>query len=58
MLGIDALRDIIECGIIVPVLWTPVIVTGTGTKMPYGTIDHSSVFGRPPLVTGSIFNAS
>ena len=53
-LGINKTEELIERGIIVPVLWTPMIFTSTGMTMPDGSIDHSAVIGKPPLVTGSL----
>ncbi|WP_462255011.1 hypothetical protein [Ferruginibacter sp.] len=51
-LGINKVEELIEYGIIIPVLWTPIIVTSLGMKLPDGSMDESSIIGQPPLISG------
>jgi hypothetical protein len=51
-LGIDKVQELIERGVVIPVLWTPGIYMVTGTDIGNGNIDHSTIIGRPPLVSG------
>ncbi len=55
-LGINKVEELIERGVIIPVLWTPIIITALGMKKPDGTIDPDSIIGRPPLVSGKLSN--
>lgn len=51
-LGIDKVQELIERGVVIPVLWTPGIYMITGTDVGQGNIDQSTIIGRPPLVSG------
>jgi hypothetical protein len=51
-LGINKVEELLEHNILKLILWNPVIVTSTGTIREDKTIDHSTVFGRKPIVAG------
>lgn len=53
-LGINKVEELLDYGIIKLVLWTPAIIMTTGTELPDGTIDNSTIMGRPPLISGWI----
>lgn len=53
-IGIDKVQELIERGIIIPVLWTPGIYMLTGTRREDGTTDESTIIGKPPFVSGFI----
>lgn len=53
-LGINKVEELIDHGILIPVLWTPIIATSTGMQREDGSIDHDAVLGRPPLVAGQL----
>jgi hypothetical protein len=55
-LGIDKLQELIERNIVIPVLWTPGIYMVTGTQRDDGTVDQSTIMGRPPFVSGWLHN--
>ncbi len=55
-LGINLVEELIEKGMIRFLLWTPVIVTGSGTQREDGTIDESTIIGKPPIATGQLSN--
>lgn len=53
-LGINIVESLIERKYIVFILWSPIIVTGTGKQLEDGTMDESSILGMPPIVSGSL----
>ncbi|MES2373369.1 MAG: hypothetical protein V4557_12365 [Bacteroidota bacterium] len=53
-LGLNRVEELIDHGVIIPVLWTPIIVTSTGMQREDGSIDHDAVFGKPPLIVGRL----
>lgn len=53
-LGLPTLERLIRSGYIEFMLWTPVLVTGTGHQNEDGTIDESVIYGQPPIVSGSL----
>jgi hypothetical protein len=55
-LGINLVEELVEKGLIQFLLWTPVIVTGSGTQREDGTIDESTIIGKPPIATGQLSN--
>src|SRR6218665_2859464 len=52
-LGVELVERLLESNIIQLVLWTPAIYALTGTSMPDGSIDESTVMGRPPIAYGA-----
>lgn len=55
-LGINTVENLIESGYITFLIWTPVLFTSQGTQKDDGSIDESSIYGKPPIVAGSISN--
>jgi len=53
-LGINTVERLIESGYINFMIWTPVIVTGSGRQREDGTIDESVIYGQPPIASGSL----
>lgn len=53
-LGINKVEELIDKKYLQFLLWTPVIVTGTGRRKEDGTIDTSTIMGKPPIATGSL----
>ena len=53
-LGINTVERLLKYKCLKIMLWTPVIVTSSGRKLPDGTLDRSAVYDRPPLATGSL----
>src|SRR5260221_9943321 len=51
---INVLQELIEAGAIKFLLWSPMIFTTTGTKRKDGSIDESTISGKPPLTAGSL----
>lgn len=53
-LGINTVERLIDNDYIELLLWTPVIVTGTGRENKDGSIDESTIYGKPPIAAGSL----
>lgn len=53
-LGINKVEELIHHGIIIPVLWTPIIITSLGMKKPDGSMDEDSIIGQSPLIPGRL----
>jgi len=53
-LGINTVERMLDNGYLKFLLWTPVIVTAGGTQREDGTIDKSTIMGKPPIVAGSL----
>jgi hypothetical protein len=53
-LGINTVERLIDSGYIKFMIWTPVIVTGSGRQREDKTIDESVIYGQPPIVAGSL----
>lgn len=53
-LGINTVERLFELGYIKILLWTPVIVSGSGRQKEDGTIDQSVIYGQPPIVAGAL----
>ena len=53
-LGINNVERLFDSGYIKLLLWSPLIITGTGRQREDGTIDESTVLGQPPIVGGSL----
>ena len=48
-LGINTVERLIDSGYIKFMIWTPVIVTGSGRQREDKTIDESVIYGQPPI---------
>ena len=53
-IGINNVERLIDAGYLDFILWSPIIVTGTGREREDKTIDESVIYGRPPIVGGSL----
>lgn len=53
-IGINNVEKLIDNGYIDFVLWSPIIVTSTGSQRDDGSIDESVIYGKPPIVAGSL----
>ena len=53
-IGINSVERLFDAGYLDIILWSPVLVTGTGYQREDGTIDESVIYGKPPLVAGSL----
>ena len=53
-LGINTVEKLFELGYIKILLWTPVIMTGSGRQQEDGTIDESVIYGQPPIASGAL----
>jgi hypothetical protein len=55
-IGINNVERLIDSGYLDFILWSPIIVTGTGRKREDGSMDESVIYGQPPIVSGSLSN--
>ena len=55
-IGINKVEELIDRKLIEFMIWTPVIVTGSGRQQEDGTIDESVIYGQPPIAAGSLSN--
>ena len=55
-IGINKVEELIERKLIEFMIWTPVLVTGTGRQNEDGTTDESVIYGQPPILAGSLSN--
>ena len=53
-LGINTVEKLFDLGYIKILLWTPVIMTGSGRQKADGSIDKSVIYGQPPIAAGSL----
>ncbi len=53
-LGINKVEELLDNRVLIPVLWTPLIVTGLGMRRDDGTTDESSIIGQPPIIAGAL----
>lgn len=53
-LGFETVERLVRSGYIRFMLWSPLLVTGTGIKREDGTMDESVIYGQPPIVSGSL----
>lgn len=53
-LGLSTVERLIRSGYIEFMLWSPVLITGTGHQKEDGTIDQSVIYGQPPILSGSL----
>ena len=55
-IGINKVEELIDRKLIEFMIWTPVLVSGTGRQQEDGTIDESVIYGQPPIAAGSLSN--
>lgn len=53
-IGINNVERLVESGYIKFMIWSPVLVHGTGRQREDGTIDESVIYGQPPIAAGSL----
>lgn len=53
-LGINTVEKLFELGYIRILLWTPILMTGSGRQQEDGTIDKSVIYGQPPIAAGTL----
>jgi hypothetical protein len=53
-LGLDLVERLIEINYINFIFYTPIIVTSQGRQREDGTIDESTIYGQPPIASGTI----
>ena len=53
-LGIQTVEKLLERNCIEFLLWTPILVSGTGTVQDDGSIDESIIYSQPPVVGGML----
>lgn len=53
-LGINTVERLFESGYIKLMLWSPIIITGSGRQKEDGSIDESVIYGQPPISAGAL----
>jgi hypothetical protein len=53
-IGINTLERLLDHGYLKFMIWTPVIVTSSGSQREDGTIDESTIYGKPPIAAGML----
>jgi hypothetical protein len=53
-IGINNVERLIDSGYIDFLLWSPMIITSTGMRGNDGSIDESVIYGKSPIVAGSL----
>jgi hypothetical protein len=53
-LGINTVEKLLDYGYLRLMIWSPVIVTGSGRQLKDGSIDESVIYGKPPISAGSL----
>ncbi len=53
-LGIDTTERLFENGYLRLMIWTPVIMTGSGRQREDGSIDESVIYNQPPISAGAL----
>jgi hypothetical protein len=53
-IGVNNVERLIDSGYLDFILWSPIIVTGTGRQREDKTIDDTVIYGQPPIVAGSL----
>jgi hypothetical protein len=56
-LGVDVVERLVRGGYIRFMLWSPIIVTSTGMQREDKSIDESAIYGKTPIVAGSLAEA-
>jgi hypothetical protein len=55
-LGINTVERLFDNGYINLMIWSPMLFSSNGSKQPDGTINESTIYGKPPLASGSLSN--
>jgi len=53
-LGINTVERLIDSGYLQFMIWSPVVVSGSGKQLEDGTVDDSVIYGQPPIAAGSL----
>ncbi len=53
-LGLATVERLLESNYIEFLLWTPMIFTSSGKQLDDGSIDESTIYGQPPLMSGTL----
>lgn len=53
-IGINNVERLVESGYIKFMIWSPLLMQGTGKQLEDGTIDESTIYGQPPIAAGSL----
>jgi len=53
-LGLNTVERLFDSGYIKLMLWSPIIVIGSGRQNDDGTIDESVIYGQPPIAAGAL----
>jgi len=53
-IGINTLERLLDNGYLKFMIWTPVIITSSGSQREDGTIDESTIYGKPPIAAGML----
>lgn len=53
-IGLNKVEELIDRKLIEFLIWTPIIVSGSGRQNDDGTFDESVIYGQPPIVAGSL----
>lgn len=53
-LGLNNVERLFDSGYIKLLLWSPLIITGTGSQREDGTTDETTILGQPPIVGASL----
>jgi hypothetical protein len=53
-LGINTVETMLDRDYLNFILWSPIIVSGSGLKRDDGTMDESVIYGQPPIVAGTL----
>lgn len=53
-LGLNKVEELLDYGVIIPVLWTPMILTSKGIALEDGTFTDEGVKGQFPIIAGRL----
>ncbi len=53
-LGINTVERLLDTGYIKIMIWSPMIFSGTGKFIDDKTLDHSVIYGQPPIAAGRL----
>jgi hypothetical protein len=53
-LGINTVEKLLDSGYLRIMIWSPIIVTGSGRQQEDGSIDESVIYEQPPIAAGSL----
>lgn len=55
-LGLKTVERLFEHDYIKLMLWTPILVSGSGRRLDDGTVDTNSIYGQTPIAAGTLHN--